>query len=88
MQVPGELIRPDCVHEIPSGATVEVGNDGEVSGNVLLNGVLIAHYEDCPETPIITRPLGESNGLEQDPGTGNGWVEARIGWLAWGLATT
>src|SRR5579871_6154826 len=31
VQVPGELIRPDCVHEIPSGATVEVGNDGQIS---------------------------------------------------------
>jgi len=80
VQVPGELIRPDCVHEIPSGATVEVGNDGQISGDVTLDGVLVAHYEDCPEAPIITRPLGESNGLEHDPGTGNGWVEAS-NWL-------
>jgi hypothetical protein len=27
VQIPGELIRPDCVHEIPNGATVEVEVD-------------------------------------------------------------
>jgi hypothetical protein len=80
VQVPGELIRPDCVHEIPNGATVEVGNDGQVSGDVMLNGVLIAHYEDCPEAPIITRPTGFGEALANDPGTGNGWVEAS-NWL-------
>lgn len=80
VQVPGELIRPDCVHEIPNGATVEVGSDDQISGDVRMNGVLIAHYEDCPEAPIITRPLGASNSLENDPGTGNGWVEAS-NWL-------
>lgn len=79
VQIPGELIRPDCVHELPNGATVEVGSDGQVSGDVMLNGVLIAHYEDCPEAPIVTRPFaGEDLGI--DPGTGNGWVESS-NWL-------
>src|ERR1700733_9322953 len=60
VQVPGELIRPDCVHEVPNGATVEVGSDGQISGDVSLNGVLVAHYDDCSEAPIIPRPLGDS----------------------------
>ena len=28
MQIPGRLIRPDCVHQIPSGAQLEFGSDG------------------------------------------------------------
>jgi hypothetical protein len=80
VQVPGELIRPDCVHEVPNGATVEIQSDGQVSGDVRLQGVLIAHYDECPEAPILTRPVPGSKGLEHDPGTGNGWVEAS-NWL-------
>jgi len=80
VQVPGALIRPDCVHEIPNGATVEIGSDGQVSGDVMLDGVLIAHYDDCPEAPIVTRPFGGGEGLANDPGTGNGWVESS-NWL-------
>jgi len=80
VQVPGELIRPDCVHAVPNGATVGIGSDGKISGDVMLNGVLIAHYEDCAEAPIVTRPVGGRASLENDPGTGNGWVEAS-NWL-------
>jgi hypothetical protein len=75
VQIPGELIRPDCVHEIPNGATVEVEN-GQITGDVSLNGVLIAHYDACPEDAVITRPRGRTEGLKNAPGTGNGWVEA------------
>ena len=75
MQIPGELIRPDCVHEIPQGATVEVAN-GEITGDVTLNGTLIAHYDACPEDAFVTRPRGRSGTLATPPGTGNGWVEA------------
>jgi len=75
VQIPGELIRPDCVHEIPSGASVEVEN-GQVTGDVTLNGALIAHYDACPEDAVITRPRGRTEGLSNPPGTGNGWVEA------------
>ena len=50
VQIPGALIRPDCVHEVPKGALVSE------SGDVTLHGALIAHYDDCPETPIHTRP--------------------------------
>ncbi len=27
IQIPGKLIRPDCVHELPKGASVEVVGD-------------------------------------------------------------
>jgi hypothetical protein len=76
VQVPGALIRPDCVHEVPNGASVGIGSDGQVSGDVMLDGVLIAHYDACPEAPIVTRPLAGSAGPESDPGFGNGFVEA------------
>jgi hypothetical protein len=75
VQIPGELIRPDCVHEIPNGARVEVVN-GEVTGDVTLDGALIAHYDACPEDAIVTRPQGRTESLASPPGTGNGWVEA------------
>jgi len=75
VQAPGELIRPDCVHEIPNGAMIEAGSDGQPSGDISLNGVRIAHYDACPEAPIVTRALGRSKDLEHDPGTQNGWVE-------------
>jgi len=74
IQIPGELIRPDCVHQVPSGAQIEMGSDGQPNGDVTLKGELIAHFDACPEAAIDTRHLG-SQGM-QDPGTGNGWVEA------------
>jgi hypothetical protein len=73
VQVPGELIRPDCVLEIPSGANVEIVN-GQVTGDVTLNGVLIAHYDACPEDAINTRHQAATQKLDQPP-SGNGWVE-------------
>lgn len=76
VQVPGQLIRPDCVHEIPNGATVEVTNDGQATGDVTLNGALIAHYDACSESAIVTRPRAHTQNLISPPGTGNGWVEA------------
>lgn len=87
VQIPGELIRPDCVHAVPNGATVEVGSDGQPTGDVTLKGVLIAHYDACPEQPIITRHSGSQSAgqggvgnesLAHTPGTGNGWVEASV----------
>jgi hypothetical protein len=74
VQAPGALVRPDCVHQLPKGATV---SDGDQTGtDVTLSGQLIAHYDHCPEAPISTRHV------VQDPGTGNGWVEAS----QWGLS--
>jgi hypothetical protein len=75
VQVPGQLIRPDCVHEIPNGARVEIAN-GTITGDVTLNGALIAHYDACSEAPIITRPRGSTENLIYPPSTDNGWVEA------------
>ena len=46
VQVPGALTSPDCVHQIPSGATVDE-SDGPTAGDVTLNGKLIAHYDTC-----------------------------------------
>ena len=76
MQIPGELIRPDCVHAIPKGARVELGNDGYITGDVTLNGEFFAHYDPCPERAIVTRPQGHAQDFARVPGTGNGWVEA------------
>jgi hypothetical protein len=68
VQVPGALTSPDCVHQIPSGATVDE-SDGPTAGDITLNGKLIAHYNTCAEASIPTRHIA-------DPGpTGNGWVE-------------
>lgn len=71
VQVPGALIRPDCVYEVPNGAQLEE------NGDVILDGVIVAHHVDCPEAPIRTRPLhGVAPQFVDAPGTGNGWVEA------------
>ena len=70
VQVPGALVRPDCVHQVPNGAKV----DDEV-GNVTLNGVLVAHFDQCPEPPVITR-----HHLTHAPDI-NGWIEA-VQWQA------
>jgi hypothetical protein len=76
VQVPGELIRPDCVHEIPNGATVETVG-GQITGDITMNGSLLAHYDACPEAAVITRPVrGVTPNAAKLPGTGNGWVEA------------
>lgn len=75
VQIPGALIRPDCVHGIPSGATVEASSDGRITGDVTLNGAFIAHYDACPEKAIVTRPRKRTQSLPNPPGTGNGWVE-------------
>lgn len=75
VQVPGELIRPDCVHEVPNGATVEVHED-QTTVDVTLDGVLIAHYDACPEEAVVTRPHARTDGPGYTAGTGNGWVEA------------
>ncbi|MGB9197529.1 MAG: hypothetical protein WCB53_11460 [Terriglobales bacterium] len=74
MQIPGRLIRPDCVHEVPSGAQIELDRDNKPTGDVIMNGQVIAHYDSCPEESVETRHIGSQG--EQDPGTGNGWVEA------------
>jgi hypothetical protein len=71
-QVPGQLIRPDCVHRVAKGSQLEIGTDGYPNGNVKMNGQVIAHYDACPEEAIDTR--GVDSQRQHDPGTG-GWVE-------------
>jgi hypothetical protein len=77
VQVPGELIRPDCVHELPKGANVEI-KDGQITGDVTLNGQFLTHYDPCPEEAISTRHEGPSEELASTPSSGNGWVEASL----------
>jgi hypothetical protein len=55
---------------------VEVKGD-TITGDITLGGVLVAHYEPCPEAPVITRPVGgRAPNLAHPPGVGNGWVES------------
>ena len=75
VQIPGKLIRPDCVHEIPNGAKVEISADGQASGDVTLKGQVIAHYDPCSEAPISTRHFSANKTLSNNP-SWNGWVEA------------
>ena len=77
VQVPGQIIRPDCVHELPKGARVEVVND-KITGDVTMGGRVIAHYDACSEPGISTRPSHNQTRPKAalTPGTGNGWVEA------------
>ncbi len=76
VQIPGELIRPECVHEIPNGANVEFGKNGEPSGDVTLNGKLIAHYDACSENAVSTRHAESNQPAKGKAPTINGWVEA------------
>jgi hypothetical protein len=79
VQVPGQLIRPDCVHEIPNGASVEITTDGQATGDVTLKGEVIAHYDPCPEAPIRTRHVdtaAETPDSAKSAPVFNGWVEA------------
>jgi hypothetical protein len=71
VQAPGWLGPPNCVYEAPNGAHLAE------NGDLMLNGSVIAHYSPCPETPIRTRPLHMvAPHFADEPGTGNGWVEA------------
>ncbi len=80
-QLPGVLIRPDCVHEIPKGARVEIGKDGNLTGDVTLKGELVAHYDSCSEPAVITRQSAATQGaatqsaVKSEATTGSGWVE-------------
>ena len=67
VQVPGQLMRPDCVHEVPNGARVEISAGGQITGNVSLNGQVIAHYDPCPEAPIPTRQVAMADNTPSSP---------------------
>lgn len=86
MQIPGRLIRPDCVHEVPSGAQIELGRDNKPTGDVIMNGQVIAHYDSCPEESVETRHIGSQG--EQDPGLATAGSKPRSGNCHWARATT
>jgi hypothetical protein len=74
IQVPGALVRPDCVHRIPKGAGPRIEN-GRDTGDVSLNGIVIAHYDPCSEDATI-RFAQKSSESAIDNSTGSGLVEA------------
>jgi hypothetical protein len=77
VHIPGELINPMCVHEIPNGARVEVNESGQMSGDVTLKGALFAHFAACPDAPVVTRQQGSAPNLTAPvPNPANGWVES------------
>jgi hypothetical protein len=76
VQVPGQIMRADCVHEIPNGAKVVIGENGEPTGDVLLKGQVIAHHDACSEAPLSTKHTASVNKPGHTPGPPfNGWVE-------------
>jgi hypothetical protein len=74
--IPGGWTHPSCIHTVPNGATV----DG-YHGNVTMNGVLIAHYDPCPYTAILTSQTGGTvipatgSGDAARPPAFQGWIE-------------
>lgn len=94
VQVPGEIIRPECVHQIPLGAKVEVGEDGSPTGDVSLKGQVFAHFNACSDNAIITRSTLRNLGhtplpcqhppckIGVEPDVINGWVEGATWCLA------
>jgi hypothetical protein len=75
IQVPGALVRPDCVHQIPKGAGPRI-EDGRDTGDVSLNGNIIAHYDPCPEDATIRFAQKSSESFAISNSTGSGVVEA------------
>jgi hypothetical protein len=72
VKVPGGQYHPDCVHEIPNGARIEVNGDVTVAGSV------VAHFDACTHTPILT---GRQLQRHDSPAAGTpcnygcGWIE-------------
>ncbi len=75
IRVPGSLVRPDCVHQIPKGAGPRIEN-GRDTGDVSLNGMIIAHYDPCPEDATIRFAQETSESSVITNATGSGLVEA------------
>lgn len=76
VQVPGRIMPAECVHEVPKGAKIVIGENGEPTGDVMLKGQVIAHYDQCSEAPISTRHMASENTPGHTPGPPfNGWVE-------------
>ncbi|MGA8431531.1 MAG: hypothetical protein WB729_17030 [Candidatus Sulfotelmatobacter sp.] len=72
--VPGALVRPDCVHRIPNGAGPRIEN-GRDTGDVVLHGNIVAHYDPCPEDATIRFKQETSESSAITNVTGNGLVE-------------
>jgi hypothetical protein len=72
--VPGALVRPDCVHEIPRGAGPRIEN-GRDTGDVSLHGNIIAHYDPCPEDATIRLATKTPEPQAISNSTGSGLVE-------------
>jgi hypothetical protein len=49
--------------------------DGQITGDVTLDGKLFAHYDACSEEAISSRHAADAENPAHDP-TINGWVEA------------
>jgi hypothetical protein len=47
----GMLIRPDCVHHVPNGGSITE------SGDVMVNGAVVAHFDKCAEPGIWEQSL-------------------------------
>jgi|HubBroStandDraft_1064217.scaffolds.fasta_scaffold27440_2 hypothetical protein len=75
IHIPGELINPSCVHQLPKGANVEVNGNGQVTGEVTVNGRHYAQYAPCSDAPVVLRPQGQTPGVSSPIGTTNQWVE-------------
>jgi hypothetical protein len=72
--VPGAIVRPDCVHQIPNGAGPRIEN-GRDTGDVSLNGMIIAHYDPCPEDATIRLAQETSKSSVISDSTGSSLVE-------------
>ncbi len=75
VRVPGALVRPDCVHQIPKGAGPRIEN-GRDTGDVSLHGNVIAHYEPCSEDATVRFAQEASEADIISNSTGSGTVEA------------
>jgi hypothetical protein len=75
VRVPGALVRPDCVHQIPKGAGPRIEN-GRDTGDVSLHGNVVAHYEPCSEDATVRFAQESSDADIISNSTGSGTVEA------------
>src|SRR5262249_1923004 len=72
VRTPGGWTHPSCIHEVPNGATVDAQ-----SGDVTMNGTLIAHHDPCPFAPIPASRIGLS-ATPGGPASFGGWVEDTV----------
>jgi hypothetical protein len=86
VHVPGELVNPACVHQVPKGAVIEVNQNGQMTGEVTVNGSRYAQYAPCPDAPVVMRPQGQTPNVTPPIGTTDGWVETAYRYVS--LAST